>query len=95
MLTPTTFHKDTINGVLPINGRFTRITGANALISTIIPLVPDAYQEIVLLFVDGGASSLIGGGNILGLGAGYTAVALRPVTLFYDPTAKSWYLHAT
>lgn len=71
--------------------RFTRVTGTVS-ITKINPPV-EAYHELVFIFSSAYATAFNTGGSGSGaIHAAYTSVADRPVTLYYDPRTKLYYV---
>lgn len=74
-------------------GKFTRITGTTS-ITKINPPV-EAYHELTFIFSSAYASAFGTGGSGSGaIHAAYTSVADRPVTLYYDPRTRLYYVMA-
>lgn len=72
-------------------GKFTKVTGTTS-ITTIVPPNPGGYCEITLMFTDAYANAVNTGVSTRGgIAVAYTSVALRPITLSYDPRTGLWY----
>lgn len=71
--------------------KFTRITGTTP-ITKINPPV-SGYHELTFVFTTATAGHLATGGVAPGaVHAAYTSIADRPVTLYYDPRTKLYYV---
>lgn len=67
--------------------RMTFVTGT-VQVATIVPPV-SGYHELVLVFTAAAPGATLTTGNIL---TAYTPIQNRPVTLYYDPQSKKYYV---
>ena len=76
--------------ITPVH-KFTRVTGTTS-ITKINPPV-EAYHELTFIFTSAYATAFNTGGSGSGaIHAAYTSVADRPVTLYYDPRTRLYYV---
>lgn len=78
--------------ITPIH-KFTRITGTTQITKITPPA--EGYHELTFIFTSAYAGAFTSGGSGDGaIHASYTSVADRPVTLYYDPRTKLYYVMA-
>ena len=72
-------------------GKFTRVTGTTQITKVVPPV--EAYHELTFIFTSAYAGAFSTGGSGSGaIHAAYTSVADRPVTLYYDPRTRLYYV---
>lgn len=74
--------------------KFIKITGTTT-ITTITPPFSDSYHELVLMFDESHNSALLSGDNIANDLDITNARVNRPITLYYDPRDRLYYIQAT
>lgn len=78
---------------IAVTTRMTKITGTVS-ITKITPPV-SGYHELVFKFASAYADAFnVGGSGDGAIATAYTSLVDRPITLYYDPTTKLYYLGA-
>ncbi len=76
--------------ITPVH-KFTRVTGTTQITKVNPPV--EAYHELTFIFSSAYAGAFTSGGSGSGaIHASYTSVADRPVTLYYDPRTRLYYV---
>lgn len=77
--------------IAPVH-KFTRLTGTTSITKITPPM--EGYHELTFIFTSAYANAFNTGGSGDGAlaTAAYTSVADRPVTVYYDPRTKLYYV---